>query len=486
MRSAALRGIGALAALATVVWAPAAEATKPDLVVRSLAAAPATVAAGGVFTLTDVVANEGRRRAGASRAEYVLAARKRRIRLGGRAVPALARREESSGRLELAVPATARDGAYALVACADARHEVRERREDNNCRSARERLVVDTAPPVAAVLGERPDAATKRTAASIAFSHPERGVTFACRLDGGAERACTSPYEAVDLAEGPHRFEVRAIDAAGNRGPVATVEWTVDLTPPLAAVIDERPAQVTTANGARFAFHGEEPGVRFRCALDDAEPSDCQSPVEYAALPDEEHAFTVFALDAAGNTSEPLQVGWTIVPDQGTLGDGAWCWFADPRAVRFSGLRRRTYVGWTAQNGDIEIAAYDHDSLVRTTARLGNETPVDDHNNPAIQILPDGRVRVYWSEHGGAELWYRTSLAPEDITAWGRSSVWARPALATTATRTRTPSISAPRRQRICSGAAGTGTRRSRCRLTARTPGSRRRTSSTSRASAHT
>jgi len=114
-----------------------------------------------------------------------------------------------------------------------------------------------------------------------------------------------------------------------------------------------------------------------------------------------------------------VQVSWTVIPDQASLGDGAWCWFADPRAVRFSGLHRRTYVGWVARNGDITIAAYDHDSLVRTTAVLAREVQVDDHATPAIQVLPDGHVRVYWSKHAAGDMWYRTSLAPEDVTAWG-------------------------------------------------------------------
>jgi len=244
-------------------------------------------------------------------------------------------------------------------------------------------------------------------------------VTFACRLDGEVERTCASPFAAEGLAAGPHRFEVRAIDAAGNRGPASVVDWVVDLTPPPAPTIDQRPGQVSAADSARFVFHDEEPGVRFQCALDDAEPSECQSPADYPQLTADEHTFTVLALDTAGNASEPVQASWIVIPEEATLGDGAWSWFGDPRAVHFTGLHRRTYVGWTARNGDIEIAAYDHDSRVRTTARLGNEKPIDDHNNPAIQILPDGRVRVYWSLHGGPELWYRTSLAPEDVTAWG-------------------------------------------------------------------
>jgi hypothetical protein len=408
--------IGAGVALMTVVSAPAAEAAKPDLVVRSLTAAPVTIGATRAVTVADVTVDEGRKRARPSWTSYALRTRHGRVGLGGRAVPALASKQGSRGSVELTVPAKARDGAYSLVACADARREIRERREGNNCRIASSRLVLDTVAPAAPHMSERPDTATNRTSARFAFSHPEAGVSFLCQLDSGAAQACNGSYEATGVAEGSHHFEVRAIDAAGNHGSPATVEWTVDGTPPASPLVDERPASVTAADSARFAFHHEEPGVRFACALDDAEPSSCQSPIEFPGLSDEEHAFTVLAIDAAGNRSEPVQVSWIVVPDRATLNDGAWCWFADPRAVHFNG---RTFVGWTAQNGDIEIAAYDHTTLTRTTARVGNEQPVDDHNNPAIQILPDRRVRVYWSLHGGSEMWYRTSLAPEDVTAWG-------------------------------------------------------------------
>lgn len=101
-----------------------------------------------------------------------------------------------------------------------------------------------------------------------------------------------------------------------------------------------------------------------------------------------------------------------------TLGDGAWCWFADPRGVRFDGLHRRTYVGWVAQDGDIKVSAYDHDSLTRTTAVLESRLQIDDHSNPALQVLDDGRIRVYYSAHDGSAMYYRTSRAPEDIRSW--------------------------------------------------------------------
>ena len=191
----------------------------------------------------------------------------------------------------------------------------------------------------------------------------------------------------------------------------------------------------------------------------------------------------MLAIDAAGNRSEPVQVSWIVVPDRATLNDGAWCWFADPRAVHFNG---RTFVGWTAQNGDIEIAAYDHITLTRTTARVGNEQPVDDHNNPAIQILPDRRVRVYWSLHGGSEMWYRTSLAPEDVTAWG-------PLERVGSTTPGGHGYSYPNPVHLSAEGAtyvffrgGTGTRPSPSSPTVRAPGHRRPMSSTSRVSART
>jgi hypothetical protein len=100
------------------------------------------------------------------------------------------------------------------------------------------------------------------------------------------------------------------------------------------------------------------------------------------------------------------------VPPQRNLGDGAWCWFADPRGVHFEGAHRRTYIGWVARDGDIKVAAYDHDSGVRTTAVVYSKLQVDDHANPALQVRPDGRVVVYYAAHNGARMYYRVTNNP--------------------------------------------------------------------------
>jgi hypothetical protein len=97
---------------------------------------------------------------------------------------------------------------------------------------------------------------------------------------------------------------------------------------------------------------------------------------------------------------------------------GAWSWFGDPRSVYHEGARRRTYTGWVSTNGSVQVASYDHDSGLRTITTLKSRLQIDDHDNPSILVRPDGRLLVFWSTHGGDNMWYRRSARPEDITAW--------------------------------------------------------------------
>jgi PKD repeat protein len=112
-----------------------------------------------------------------------------------------------------------------------------------------------------------------------------------------------------------------------------------------------------------------------------------------------------------------------LFDEQELTGSGAWCWFADPRAVHVAGRFRRTYTGWIDSAGNIKLAAFDHDTHVRSTAVLRAGFPVDDHNNPAILALPDGRLLVFFSGHGGRDMFVRRSVRPEDVTAWEPATV---------------------------------------------------------------
>jgi hypothetical protein len=84
------------------------------------------------------------------------------------------------------------------------------------------------------VTGAVVSAGGESTSASVSFNANESS-TFACRLDGAAWAACTSPKAISNLSVGSHTFDVRATDAAGNTDATpASATWTVSApaTPP--------------------------------------------------------------------------------------------------------------------------------------------------------------------------------------------------------------------------------------------------------------
>ena len=91
-------------------------------------------------------------------------------------------------------------------------------------------LASDTTPPDTRITSG-PSGTVSSRSATFTFSSTEAGSTFKCRLDGSAFRRCTSPKTYTGLAEGPHTFKVRAIDAAGNPDPTAAKRsWKIDST----------------------------------------------------------------------------------------------------------------------------------------------------------------------------------------------------------------------------------------------------------------
>ena len=106
------------------------------------------------------------------------------------------------------------DGAFALSASPD----------DRNVYVAADQIVAftrepDTTAPETAIdsgaAGNTADATP-----TFGFSSNDPGFTgFECRVDGGPFFACSSPETIGPLSDGPHNFEVRAVDTAGNADP---------------------------------------------------------------------------------------------------------------------------------------------------------------------------------------------------------------------------------------------------------------------------
>jgi hypothetical protein len=81
-------------------------------------------------------------------------------------------------------------------------------------------------PPVATITTDPPER-TARPKMKFKFVSDRSASTFECKLDKAPWQHCASPKTVRGLAPGKHVFRVRAMDAAGNRGPADRVIWRV-------------------------------------------------------------------------------------------------------------------------------------------------------------------------------------------------------------------------------------------------------------------
>jgi hypothetical protein len=92
--------------------------------------------------------------------------------------------------------------------------------------------------------------------------------------------------------------------------------------------------------------------------------------------------------------------------------DGAWTWFNDERAIFHQGS---LFAGYVLADGRYGVTRYDpatntlHPMILSTAASRQQ----DDHNNPSLTILPDGRLLALYAKHVAGPVFYqRTSLVP--------------------------------------------------------------------------
>jgi CSLREA domain-containing protein len=164
-----------------------------------------------------------------------------------------------------------------------------------------------------------PSAVTATGDATFVFSAVEPEVTFECALDGGVFEECVSPMVYNDLLEGAHQFQVRAVDAALNVGPLASYVWTVqfDTSGPVTTLL-AGPATLSGSPDAIFTFSASDPLASFECSLDGAPFEACDVPAVYGDLLAGEHTFQVRAINEALVAGAPVSYTWTVVGEPET------------------------------------------------------------------------------------------------------------------------------------------------------------------------
>ncbi|MBQ3110034.1 MAG: BNR-4 repeat-containing protein [Clostridia bacterium] len=120
--------------------------------------------------------------------------------------------------------------------------------------------------------------------------------------------------------------------------------------------------------------------------------------------------------------------------------NGGWNWYVEPSgthiqpgdslATRYESgqyssnngyvfKHDKTYMGWVEDEGTIVVGEYDHDNDTYKRVVVHEFLEADDHNNPAVVVLPDGRIMIFYSKHTTENrMYYCVSKNPEDISEW--------------------------------------------------------------------
>jgi len=205
-------------------------------------------------------------------------------------------------------------GTSHFISVADGEHTLWVRAVDPagnaDATPAERTLTLDTTPPVVEIV-EGPAVVTKRDV-EVEFEVDDGEASSECSIDGNSFSPCSSPVEFEDLSEGEHEIRVRATDPAGNVSPPATIQFTVDETPP-ETTISSAPPDHTADTSVTVGFGGSSDAAEFECALDEEPMAECSSPVSYDGLADGPHLVRVVAIDSVGNVDPtPAEANFVV------------------------------------------------------------------------------------------------------------------------------------------------------------------------------
>jgi hypothetical protein len=206
--------------------------------------------------------------------------------------------------------------AHTTASLADGAHSIEVRATDPagnlDATPALRSFTVDTAAPQTTI-DSGPSGLTSDATPTFAFSADQGGSSFECRVDAGAWASCISAHTTASLGDGPHTFEVRATDQAGNVDATpASRAFTVDTAAPN-TTIDSGPSGLTNDATPTFTFSASQASSTFECRVDAGAWVSCSSAHTTASLADGAHTFEARATDPAGNVdATPASRGFTV------------------------------------------------------------------------------------------------------------------------------------------------------------------------------
>lgn len=174
-------------------------------------------------------------------------------------------------------------------------------------------FTVDKDPPALEITHPSPGEVLDASDVGIEFTSDGGGLAGpGCRVDGNAFAACSSPFSAQGLSDGPHTAQVKLSDAAGNT-TTRSVAFVVDTLPPDTSFTSV-PQALSEDTTPSVTMQSNENGAVFECRVD-AGVWTAATNALFAAptLENGEHSIDCRAKDLAGNYDEtPVSVTFTI------------------------------------------------------------------------------------------------------------------------------------------------------------------------------
>lgn len=172
-----------------------------------------------------------------------------------------------------------------------------------------------------------PTGPTNDTTPTITIDTDETDGHIECKIDDGEYATVTSPWTLPELSEGTHTVTCRNVDGAGNEGAETTITIVIDTTAP-SAISMSGPSGLSNNATPSYAISGGQPDGTYQCKIDGGSFANVGSTYTTSALSQGAHTVTCQAIDAAGNTTEPVVKNLTIdtIAPTLTITDGAPRW----------------------------------------------------------------------------------------------------------------------------------------------------------------
>ena len=128
----------------------------------------------------------------------------------------------------------------------------------------------------------------------------------------GGQTAVGETFDVTTVNDGDYEVKVYAVDAAGNSSTTNTVAWTLDTTAPSTPIAAGLPGAITNVKTFTLTASGTTDTHEFTYNWIFGEQTAVGETFAVVTEDDGEYEVFVYALDAAGNSSETNSVAWTL------------------------------------------------------------------------------------------------------------------------------------------------------------------------------